>query len=109
MQIYVSISDSVQNLLLARIACKFVIDMGHIPICPYLSYGQVLDLKDSQELDKYLKLSEFLISPCEEVWLFGEKLYKPSFEEKKLLSDNPKVTRRITNNHIRLKQLPIEV
>ena len=63
----------------ARKYSRFAVDEGCIPLAPHLLLPQYMDEETERELAMYM--NKVILSKCEEVWVFGERLTAGMAEE----------------------------
>ena len=66
--------DVKQNVKNARRYSRFAVEQGAIPVTPHLLYTQFMDDNDKAERELGLLFGKVLLSKCDEVWVFGNKL-----------------------------------
>ncbi len=54
--------------------CRFVISKGFIPMATHLIFPQFMDDCNEKEREKAMDMSLEILSRCDELWCFGEKL-----------------------------------
>lgn len=54
--------------------CRFVASEGYIPVAVHLLFPQFLDDYDEMERNRAMRMSLELLSRCDELWCFGEKI-----------------------------------
>jgi hypothetical protein len=59
-------------LALAQEMCHRVIDAGHEPFSPHLSFPEILDMDDSKKISREhgLQCALSVLETCDEVWAF---------------------------------------
>ncbi len=60
----------------ARRYCRFAVDCGCIPLAPHLYFPQFMDDGSGAERDLALFMDIVLLSKCNEMWVFGERVSK---------------------------------
>lgn len=60
----------------ARRYCRFAVDSGYIPLAPHLYFPQFISDADSAERDLALFMDIVLLSKCDQLWAFGERVSK---------------------------------
>lgn len=73
--------DVETNVLNARRYCRFAVTRGVIPIAVHLLYPQFMNDKDPKERELAIFFGNAILSKCQEVWVFGEKLSEGMKEE----------------------------
>ena len=66
-----------ENIERAERFCKYVVNMGHIPVAPHVYFPRFLDDLNAEERELGIEGALALMSKCDEVWFFlqkGEKL-----------------------------------
>jgi len=63
-----------RNAARARAYCRFAVSRGCIPLAPHLYYPQFLDDSQPEQRALGLKFALLLLSKCDELWVFGERL-----------------------------------
>lgn len=66
--------DILNNERKARVYCKFAVRRGAIPIAPHLLYPQFLNENDPADRELGLFFGLVLLTKCEQVWVFGERI-----------------------------------
>lgn len=54
--------------------CRFVISKGFIPMATHLIFPQFMDDCDEKDREKAMEMCLEILSRCDELWCFGEKL-----------------------------------
>lgn len=65
--------DIEKNTYRARAFSRFAVERKYIPIAPHLLCQQYIDEKTERWLG--MKMGFVFMGKCEEVWVFGERLY----------------------------------
>lgn len=73
--------DVEKNIKFAKQACHYVITTGNAFLCPHLLYPQVLDDVNPEERSLGMKMAKQLLSACDELWVFGDRISRGMFEE----------------------------
>lgn len=60
----------------ARRYCRFAVDNGYIPLAPHLYFPQFMDDGNGAERDLALFMDIVLLSKCNQMWVFGERISK---------------------------------
>ena len=60
----------------ARRYCRFAVEGGYIPLAPHLYFPQFMDDSDGAERDLALFMDIVLLSKCDQLWVFGERISK---------------------------------
>lgn len=60
----------------ARRYCRFAVDSGYIPLAPHLYFPQFMDDGNRAERDLALFMDIVLLSRCDQLWVFGERISK---------------------------------
>ena len=60
----------------ARRYCRFAVDNGYIPLAPHLYFPQFMDDGNRAERDLALFMDIVLLSKCNQMWVFGERISK---------------------------------
>ncbi|WP_322200565.1 DUF7768 domain-containing protein [Acutalibacter intestini] len=60
----------------ARRYCRFAVDSGCIPLAPHLYFPQFMDDGDGAERNLALFMDIVLLSKCDQLWAFGERVSK---------------------------------
>ena len=64
-----------KNIKLARIYCEYVVrEFGHIPVAPHIYFTQFLDDNNSQDREFGINAGLSLLSECDELWYFGDRV-----------------------------------
>jgi hypothetical protein len=71
--------DIENNVVNARIYCKYAVANHCIPIAPHLFFPQFMDDDTERELAMFMDL--VLLSKCEELWVFGNVISKGMGQE----------------------------
>lgn len=109
MLIFVSLSDDpLSGQFIGSDACRFVIEMGHTPVCPIFFYMPLIQYSHSEGKEFILAQGKNLMPVCDEMWVFGDRLGGLSGEEKKTAIKNGKKVKRISSLHMRSKSIPKE-
>jgi len=62
------------NMERARAYCRQVIISGGIPYAPHLLFTQFMQDVDQEERDIALEMGREMITRCDELWVFGNKI-----------------------------------
>lgn len=73
--------DIVRNQNKALGYCRFVISKGFIPIATHLIFPQFMDDCDEKDREKAMEMCLEILSRCDELWCFGEKLSEEMAQE----------------------------
>ena len=73
--------DVEKNIKFAKQACQYVITTGNAFFCPHLLYPQVLDDANLEERSLGMEMAKQLLSVCDELWVFGDRISHGMFEE----------------------------
>ena len=68
--------DIAANQENARRYCRFAVDSGYIPLAPHLYFPQFMDDGNRAERDLALFMDIVLLSKCDQLWAFGERVSK---------------------------------
>ena len=60
----------------ARRYCRFAVDGGYIPLAPHLYFPQFMDDGSGAERDLALFMDIVLLSKCDQLWVFGDRISK---------------------------------
>lgn len=60
----------------ARRYCRFAVDGGYIPLAPHLYFPQFMDDGNGAERDLALFMDIVLLSKCDQLWVFGDRVSK---------------------------------
>lgn len=60
------------NLEMAKIYCKRIAKMGHLPIAPHVYFTQFLTENSNKERELGINLGLELLKGCDELWALGE-------------------------------------
>ena len=60
----------------ARRYCRFALDGGYIPLAPHLYFPQFMDDGSGAERDLALFMDIVLLSKCDQLWVFGDRVSK---------------------------------
>jgi len=66
--------DIKRNINKAKGYSRFVYAEGCIPLAPHIMFTQFLDDEDEDERKAGIEMGLKLLSVCDEIWVFGEKL-----------------------------------
>lgn len=66
--------DIKRNINKAKGYSRFVYAEGGIPLAPHIIFTQFLDDEDEDERKAGIEMGLKLLSVCDEIWAFGEKL-----------------------------------
>ncbi len=66
--------DMSHNRAVAIRACRYVITQGMIPVASHLLYPQILNEGNPDERELGLVFGLELLSACDQVWVFGERI-----------------------------------
>jgi len=66
--------DAEYNISRARRYCRFAVSEGCIPLAPHLHYPQFMDDLDKESRELGLTFAQFLLTKCDEVWVFGNRI-----------------------------------
>lgn len=66
--------DTERNTERARGYCRFVVSKGCIPLAPHLLYPQFMDDCDREQREFGLRFALVLLTKCDELWVFGDKI-----------------------------------
>lgn len=66
--------DTGRNTERARGYCRFAVSKGCIPLAPHLLYPQFMDDDDREQREFGLRFALILLSKCDELWVFGDKI-----------------------------------
>ena len=66
--------DTEHNTNRTRGFCRFAVSKGVIPLAPHLMYPQFMEDEDREQRDLGLRFALILLSKCDELWVFGEKI-----------------------------------
>lgn len=68
--------DYKQNIENAKAFSKIVVERGYLPITPHIYFTQFMDDTDATERILAIKMNIELLSICDELWIFGDKISK---------------------------------
>ena len=68
--------DIAANQENARRYCRSVVERGGIPLAPHLLFPQFMDDGNRAERDLALFMDIVLLSKCDQLWAFGERVSK---------------------------------
>ncbi len=60
----------------ARRYCRFAVRRGAIPLAPHLYFPQFMDDADPAQRNLAIFMDIILLSKCDEMWVFGERVSK---------------------------------
>ena len=60
----------------ARRYCRSVVERGGIPLAPHLLFPQFMDDTSAEERDLAIFMDIVLLSRCDQLWVFGERISK---------------------------------
>ena len=66
--------DVEENVKKAREHCRFALNSGYIPLAMHLLLPQFMDDNNPKERDLALFIDLVIMSKCQEVWIFGERI-----------------------------------
>lgn len=66
--------DIKRNINKAKGYSRFVYAEGGIPLAPHIIFTQFLDDEDEDERKAGIEMGLKLLSVCDEIWVFGERL-----------------------------------
>lgn len=62
------------NIMKARLYCRAVANLGHLPLAPHVYFTQFLDDRLDSHREMGLDMGLELLKDCDEIWVFGEKI-----------------------------------
>lgn len=68
--------DVDRNIVKANIYCRYVYELGHVPIAPHVIFTQFLDDTKKSERNDGMTMGKQLLSYCDEMWVFGLDISK---------------------------------
>lgn len=68
--------DIAANQKNARRYCRSVVERGGIPLAPHLLFPQFMDDTSAEERDLAIFMDIVLLSKCDQLWAFGERVSK---------------------------------
>ena len=68
--------DIETNINKARSYSRFAVSRGYIPLAPHLLFPQFMDDSDPEQRNLALFFGIVLLSKCQEVWVFGDRISK---------------------------------
>lgn len=80
--------DKEANIENAKRYCSHVIDCGEAPIASHLHYPLFLDDDNADDRELGLKFAKLILSKCDEIWVYGERLSGGMQEEIAFASKN---------------------
>ncbi len=63
-----------ENIEKAKRYCRYVVDLGYIPIAPHIYFSQFMDDLNPDDRRKALDMNKKLLEFCDELWIFGDKI-----------------------------------
>lgn len=66
--------DIEYNTSRAKGYCRFAVSKGCIPLAPHLLYPQFMDDEDKEQREQGIRFALILLSKCDELWVFGDKI-----------------------------------
>ena len=66
--------DTENNVKAAQGYSRFAVDKGYIPLAPHLLFPQFMNDADSAQRKLGLFFGNVLMSKCNELWVFGDKV-----------------------------------
>jgi hypothetical protein len=66
--------DTEYNINRALGYCRFAVSQGCIPLAPHLHYPRFMDDLDKESREMGLYFALVLLSKCDELWVFGDKV-----------------------------------
>ena len=82
----------------ARRYCRFAVDGGYIPLAPHLYFPQFMDDGSGAERDLALFMDIVLLSKCDQLWVFGDRVSKGMSIEIEKAKRKGQFIRWFTNN-----------
>jgi hypothetical protein len=66
--------DIEYNTSRAKGYCRFAVSKGCVPLAPHLLYPQFMDDEDKEQREQGIRFALILLSKCDELWVFGDKI-----------------------------------
>ena len=63
-----------ENIEKAKRYCRYVVDLGYIPIAPHIYFSQFMNDLDPKDRERALEMNKKLLEFCDELWIFGDKI-----------------------------------
>ena len=63
-----------ENVERAKRYCRYVVDLGHIPIAPHVYFSQFMDDLNLEDRKRALEMNKKLLEFCDELWIFGNEI-----------------------------------
>lgn len=63
-----------ENVERAKRYCRYVVDLGHIPIAPHVYFSQFMDDLNPEDRRRALEMNKKLLEFCDELWIFGNEI-----------------------------------
>jgi len=63
-----------ENIEKAKKYCRYVVDLGYIPIAPHIYFSQFMNDHNPDDRRKALEMNKKLLEFCDELWIFGDKI-----------------------------------
>ena len=63
-----------KNKRKARKYCRFALEQHTIPFAPHLLFPQFMDDSSPEERQLAMFMNMIMLGPCEELWVFGERI-----------------------------------
>lgn len=77
-----------KSLTQVRAYCRYIHEIGGIPVCPQLYFPQFVNLHHYHDFQMMNFLCLVLLAKCEEVWSFGQPTHDMKFFIKKAMAKN---------------------
>ena len=90
--------DVEYNVRKAQAYCRFAVESDCVPIATHLLFPQFMDDTDPGERQQALLMSGLLLSKCNEVWVFGEKVSSGMLSEIRKATAHNKPVRYFTTD-----------
>jgi len=70
-----------ENIEKAKKYCRYVLELGYIPIAPHIYFPQFMDDSKPEERRRALEMNKKLMEFCDELWVFGDEITEGMKEE----------------------------
>lgn len=76
-----ALAELQENMARAREACRLLVKLGNMPMCPHLYFTSIFDDMVEEERIEGMLLGQQWLSECEECWCFGDTISEGMAEE----------------------------
>ena len=70
-----------ENIEKAKKYCRYIVELGYIPIAPHVYFPQFMDDSKPEERRRALEMNKKLMEFCDELWVFGDEITEGMREE----------------------------